>query len=424
VKELLKIARVLYNSVRACQDAIARGEEEEGGADGEGFSLTIKAGDLAATRAMASEVTERGARLFELLRRDGELRASRAAALRFLDALSGGLDSRAEAAYLERSIRDAIAGAKDGIGALERQLAEAADDERSLESRISKRRAELDRSQKRLESLQSVRPAFMDEYERLERELAEEYDQYVLRFRNLDYLQHELEAHEALERRSAEASARSLRKLQRRLKDEEARIARGDEGGDEDDGRAGSSSPGRRRPTAAAGGTRPAASGAAAARPTGVGRANGPAPTQQAQAQAFSSGTAVPIGGKVGALLGGGRATTGVGAGAAGGGGPRAAVASAAAAAKPALLQSAAAANARGAPAARGVAGAGGAAAAGGIGRAGGGAGGGGPPSGGRGPAAAVGRMNAAPDDDDDDDDESDLDDGDDGGLTGDDADF
>jgi hypothetical protein len=44
-------------------------------------------------------------------------------------------------------------------------------------------------------SLRCCRPAFMDEYERLERELAEEYDAYVTRFRNLDFLQHELDVH-------------------------------------------------------------------------------------------------------------------------------------------------------------------------------------------------------------------------------------
>lgn len=33
----------------------------------------------------------------------------------------------------------------------------------------------------------------MDEYEKLERELSDEYEAYVTRYRNLDYLQHELD---------------------------------------------------------------------------------------------------------------------------------------------------------------------------------------------------------------------------------------
>ncbi len=60
--------------------------------------------------------------------------------------------------------------------------------ERTLAAKLKKKRAELERAQKRLESLQSVRPAFMDEYERLEKELAVEYEAYITRYRNLDFL--------------------------------------------------------------------------------------------------------------------------------------------------------------------------------------------------------------------------------------------
>jgi hypothetical protein len=117
----------------------------------------IKPSDIASARALASEVTERGARLFEHLKRDGEIRDARNAALRFLDAVSGSLDSRAESEYLERSVREAIGVAKDETAALERQLAELAEDEKAVDSKMAKRRAELDRNQKRLESLQNVR---------------------------------------------------------------------------------------------------------------------------------------------------------------------------------------------------------------------------------------------------------------------------
>lgn len=46
-----------------------------------------------------------------------------------------------------------------------------ASDEANLEAKIEKKQLELDRNKKRLRSLQSVRPAFMDEYEKLEQEL-------------------------------------------------------------------------------------------------------------------------------------------------------------------------------------------------------------------------------------------------------------
>jgi clusterin-associated protein 1 len=46
-----------------------------------------------------------------------------------------------------------------------------ASDEANLEAKMEKKQLELERNKKRLRSLQSVRPAFMDEYEKLEQEL-------------------------------------------------------------------------------------------------------------------------------------------------------------------------------------------------------------------------------------------------------------
>lgn len=51
-------------------------------------------------------------------------------------------------------------------------LDNVASDEANLEAKIEKRKSELDRNQKRLATLQTVRPAYMDEYEKLEEELA------------------------------------------------------------------------------------------------------------------------------------------------------------------------------------------------------------------------------------------------------------
>lgn len=60
-------------------------------------------------------------------------------------------------------------------------------------SQIKKKQTELERNEKRLKTLQNVRPAFMDEYEKLEQELQRQYDVYMVRFRNLEYLENELD---------------------------------------------------------------------------------------------------------------------------------------------------------------------------------------------------------------------------------------
>ena len=44
-----------------------------------------------------------------------------------------------------------------------------------------------------------VRPAYMDEYERLEQELEKIYENYIIKFRNLTYLEQQLEEYNKLE---------------------------------------------------------------------------------------------------------------------------------------------------------------------------------------------------------------------------------
>lgn len=61
-----------------------------------------------------------------------------------------------------------MAQVEDHIRSLEEQLRELGRAEEGLDSRIEKRRAELERAEKRLATLQSVRPAYMDEYEKLQ----------------------------------------------------------------------------------------------------------------------------------------------------------------------------------------------------------------------------------------------------------------
>jgi clusterin-associated protein 1 len=78
-------------------------------------------------------------------------------------------------------------------------------------------------------SLPFSRPAFMDEYEKLEEELGRQYDVYLQRFRNLDYLEHELDVYNQSEREKLEENERTLKRMQDRLRKEELRILRGEQ---------------------------------------------------------------------------------------------------------------------------------------------------------------------------------------------------
>mmetsp|Transcript_106139 Transcript_106139/g.257831 ORF Transcript_106139/g.257831 Transcript_106139/m.257831 type:complete len:418 (-) Transcript_106139:106-1359(-) len=228
VKELLKIARTLYRAHRSQHES----KSDEG--DGTPFALTSKLADLKSTRSIASEITEIGVKLYDLLGQEEELREARKKALLFLDAISSNLDSRAEHTHMEQSIRDAIASVQENVKALERQCEEMKADKKSLQAKIKKKKAELERGEKRLRSIEVLRPHFMDEYEALEQELSAEYEVYIERFRNLDYLEHELDKHNQAEKEKLEASDRALKRLQKRLRDDELRLFIGEQDVGED----------------------------------------------------------------------------------------------------------------------------------------------------------------------------------------------
>merc|ERR1712100_911842 len=101
---------------------------------------------------------------------------------------------------------------------------------------MGKKKAQgLERLNKQLSRLVTVRPQFMDEYEKLERELERLYDQYLERFRNLDYLEHELDLLNKAEQNKMEENERALKRMQKRLHEAEWRLLRGENEGDGDE---------------------------------------------------------------------------------------------------------------------------------------------------------------------------------------------
>ena len=89
---------------------------------------------------------------------------------------------------------------------MSQRLENLASDEANLEMKIEKKKQELERNQKRLRSLANVRPAFMDEYERLEEELSRQYQGYVEKQCNVSYLEHQLNEYHKAERDRMEVS--------------------------------------------------------------------------------------------------------------------------------------------------------------------------------------------------------------------------
>jgi clusterin-associated protein 1 len=223
VKELLRLATVLYDAQRSvCSHETSEVVDDS-------FGLSSRLSDLKNTRALCSQIVESGASLFDLLDKERECQTDREKALRFLEGMSRNLDSNSESDLVERSVMQLLGSHSANLEQLKQMSEELQRDEKSLEQKIKKKRQELDRCKKRLSSLVNVRPAFMDEYEQLEQELERYYEQYVGRFRNLDYLEHEIDVLNREETERMEENDRALKRMQKRLRDEEWRIIRGED---------------------------------------------------------------------------------------------------------------------------------------------------------------------------------------------------
>mmetsp|Transcript_30977 Transcript_30977/g.59803 ORF Transcript_30977/g.59803 Transcript_30977/m.59803 type:complete len:416 (-) Transcript_30977:1627-2874(-) len=215
VKELLKIASVLYAAT-----AKANQDESSGPAE---FALTSKAFDVKQTRQLASEITQRGAALFDALEAEHELK----------DLRQKAINRNMDMDEVESCVREAMAEVTEGIRGVEQMLENLEKDEKNLDQKIEKRKSELERREKHLSTLESVRPAYMDDYEKLQADLQQLYTVYLERFRNLEYLEMELDHFDQLEQDKMEDADRQLKKMQRRLRDEEMRILRGETAVDE-----------------------------------------------------------------------------------------------------------------------------------------------------------------------------------------------
>ncbi|XP_072764805.1 clusterin-associated protein 1 [Anoplolepis gracilipes] len=177
VKEMLKITTMLYDAQNSSSI-----EENRSGSNriAMNFDISDKINELKTTRQLASQLTINGATLFDLLGREMELREIR----------NTKIARQFDTSEIEAALKDVVENTSKEINETKKQIDNVKDTEQNLDTRIERRRTELDRNQKRLHTLKKVRPAFMEEFEKLEIELRALYDDYLQKFRYLAYLEH------------------------------------------------------------------------------------------------------------------------------------------------------------------------------------------------------------------------------------------
>jgi len=214
VRELLKIATLLHDAHR---NATLEQEDDDNDSSAIDIGANKKFADIKLTRSLSADITKYGSRLHELLGSHAEAK----------DSASRALGKNFDVNTLQRQLLEMNSQVAEQTDNLRNMLANLASDEQNMQQRIDKKRSELERHEKRFASLKAVRPAFMDEYERLEVELSAHYSMYVQSWRNLSYLESELDELNATEEERIAENDRQLKLMQRRLRDEELRVLRG-----------------------------------------------------------------------------------------------------------------------------------------------------------------------------------------------------
>jgi clusterin-associated protein 1 len=215
VKELLKVATMLNKAMN-----VSGGDDDDVSSTMD-FNMSSKLNNLKQARSLANEITETGAKLHDSLGKENDLREAREKALEFLDSISRNLGSNTEQEYIEKCIRDLVGSQGQQMGQMSEMIENLRQDEKELENKIQRRATELERSDKRLKGIEQVRPEFMDEYEKLEQEIEKYYNMYIEKFRNLDYLENQLDTYNQKEVEKKKENQMALKKIQEKYKIEE-----------------------------------------------------------------------------------------------------------------------------------------------------------------------------------------------------------
>jgi len=130
---------------------------------------------------------------------------------------------------LLRKVREIIQQQIENIKEMHTVVNNLEKDEKMLDEQIKRQTQALAREEQKLKGMMNVKPAYMDEYERLEQELERYYSLYLEKFRNLDYLEHQMDLYHQVEEEKFQENQKALKKMQEKIKAEEWKMLRGEQ---------------------------------------------------------------------------------------------------------------------------------------------------------------------------------------------------
>ncbi|XP_055714009.1 clusterin-associated protein 1 [Phlebotomus papatasi] len=171
-KELLKITSVLIhapNDVKTQEDEVKSINE---------IDLSDRIEDLRRVRELSTELTNRGASLYDLLGKEPLNKETR----------EHQANRPMELSSVEHALVSSFSAMQNKVQSAKTYLEQSREEVTNLNSRLQRKQQELDRSKQRLLALQKVRPSYLEEFEKLEEELNGLFDTYLTRHRTVDAL--------------------------------------------------------------------------------------------------------------------------------------------------------------------------------------------------------------------------------------------
>eukprot|EP00817_Percolomonadidae_sp_ATCC50343_P004676 CAMPEP_0117423704 /NCGR_PEP_ID=MMETSP0758-20121206/4267_1 /TAXON_ID=63605 /ORGANISM="Percolomonas cosmopolitus, Strain AE-1 (ATCC 50343)" /LENGTH=389 /DNA_ID=CAMNT_0005207037 /DNA_START=342 /DNA_END=1511 /DNA_ORIENTATION=- len=220
IRELLKLARILKNGVVS-----ANHQERMNASAGSSEDIIQQAQSeqflsyITTIRDTSEELTELGSTLDESLEKELKLRDARA------EVISQAHDPDTVKETVESNHQKSI----EMVKTLREGIDQMKDDEAKLTKQKKRLETELESSKNRLNRNKYVRPQFMDQYDARVKELQVLYTTYVDRYRNLKYLENELEKYRLAEEEIMEENNRELAYMRKKLHEEEIRYMRGEQ---------------------------------------------------------------------------------------------------------------------------------------------------------------------------------------------------
>ena len=205
VKELIKIANLLKKGIDLVDSYPGIGNFEDFK-----MPLSIRA-DIRDTRKLANDLTQIGSKIHAYVSKDNNNKSC--------DNLLMKLEHQSMDC-VQKQVEVILDETKEEIERTKKQASHLEADKREINDHIETSKQELARIIKRLESLGNIKPAFMDEYESLEAELKIHYDEYVIRYRNIMYLQDEVNQVRRREKDEKAIRMKEVAKLKKKWNEE------------------------------------------------------------------------------------------------------------------------------------------------------------------------------------------------------------